>query len=180
MSNSLVVQGETFITMKEQADLLVKSGFLPKTIKTPEQALAIAIKGVEIGLPMMQSFAQINIIEGKPTISAEGMNFLIRKNCPRAKLDVLERSNERCRIRAERPGSTPVEFEFSIEDAKKAQLMASTAWQRYPKSMMFARCMSDLARTLFPDCIGGVSYTPEELGQNVNENGEVIEVEVKK
>lgn len=171
-----MVQGEMYATMKDQVVALVKSGFLPKVIDTPEKAMAIAIKGVEVGLPMMQSFAQINIIEGKPTISAEGMNFLIRKNCPKAKIDILERSALKCKIRAERPGHTPVEFEFSIEDAKKAELMASKAWQKYPKNMMFARCISDAARTIFPDCIGGISHTPEELGADVDQNGEVIAV----
>lgn len=172
--NGLVVQGETYLAMKEQADLLVKSGFLPKSITSPEQALAIAIKGVEVGLPMMQSFAQINIIEGKPTISAEGQHFLIRKNCPKALIRVTERSATACKISAARPHEDLVDFSFTIEDAMKAKLMGNPAWQKYPKSMLFARCMSEVARTLFPDAIGGLSYTPEELGANVDMNGEVI------
>ena len=174
MNTKLVVQGDTFVAMKEQATMLVNSGFLPKAIKTAEQAIAIAIKGVEVGIPMMQSFSQINVIEGKPTISAEGMNFLIRKNCPQAILDIIERTNEACKIRASRPNHTPHEFTFTIEDAKKAQLMANPSWQKYPKNMLFARCMSDVARTMFPDCIGGISYTPEELGATVDINGEIV------
>lgn len=172
--NALVVQGSTYDAMKEQCVALVKSGFLPASIKGPEQALAVAIKGIEVGMPMMQSFSHINIINGKPTISAEGMNFLIRKNCPEAKIDILERTHEICKIRASRPNSMPCEFSFSVEDAKKAKLLANPSWEKYPRNMLFARCMSDLARTMFPDCIGGISYTPEELGANVNIDGEVV------
>lgn len=174
MSNSLVITGNTYESMKDQAETLVKSGFLPATIKTAEQAMAVAIKGVEVGLPMMQSFSHINVIGGKPAISAEGMNFLIRKNCPAAKIDILERTAEKCRIRAARPNSEPVEFEFSMDDAKRAELLANKTWQKYPKSMLFARCFSDMARTLFPDCIGGISYTPEELGATVDVDGMVV------
>ena len=174
MSTSLVVQGEMFLAMKEQVDILVKSGFLPSSIKTPEQALAIAIKGIEVGLPMMQSFAQINIIGGKPTIGAEGMQFLIRKNCPAAKIDIVERTSERCLLRAERPGSAAAEFEFTMEDAKKALLLANPSWQKFPRNMLFARAVSDMARSMFPDCIGGISYTPEELGAVVDVEGQVI------
>jgi len=160
--------------MKEQAEMLVKSGFLPPSIKTPEQAMAIAIKGVEVGLPMMQSFAQINIIGGKPTIGAEGMQFLIRKNCPQAKINIVERTAERCIIKASRPGSEECAFEFSMEDAKKALLLANPSWQKYPRNMLFSRCITDMARSMFPDCIGGISYTPEELGATVDIDGVIV------
>lgn len=175
MNNSLVVQGETFIAIKDQAEMLVKSGFLPVSIKTPEQAMAIAIKGIEVGLPIMQSFAQINIIGGKPTISAEGMQFLIRKNCPQAKIDILERTVDRCRIKAWRPGTEACEFEFSMDDAKRALLLANPSWQKFPKNMLFARCISDVARSMFADCIGGLSYTPEELGAVVDIDGVIVQ-----
>lgn len=173
--SALVISGSTYETMKDQAETLVKSGFLPASIKTPEQAIAIAIKGNEVGFPMMQSFSHINIIGGKPTISAEGMNFLIRKNCPQAKIDFLERTSERCKIKASRPGSEPCEFEFSMDDAKRAQLLANPSWQKYPKNMIFARCFSDMARTMFADCIGGISYTPEELGAIVDIDGVIVQ-----
>jgi hypothetical protein len=32
-----------------------------------------------------------------------------------------------------------------------------------------------MARSLFPDAISGISYTPEELGAEVNELGEVVD-----
>ena len=174
--SDLIVQGKSYETMKDQATILVKSGFLPSSIKTAEQAMAVAIKGVEIGMPMMQSFSHINVINGKPAISAEGMNFLIRKNCPQARIDIVKRDHESCKIRAARNQTdTPTEFEFTMDDAKRAHLLANPSWQKYPKNMLFARCFSDMARTLFPDCIGGVSYTPEELGAVVDIDGNVVD-----
>lgn len=174
--SDVVLAGETYATLKEQADILLKSGFLPQSIKTPEQALAIAMKGREVGFPMMQSFSHINIIGGKPCISAEGMNFLIRKNFPNARIGIIERTDLACKIKVKRDeNDIPAEFSFTIEDAKRAQLMANPSWQKYPKAMLSARCFSDMARTIFPDAIGGISYTPEELGAVVNEAGEIID-----
>ena len=176
MSN-IILAGDTYIALKDQAELLVKSGFLPVAIKTGEQALAVAMKGHEVGFGVMQSFSHINIISGKPCISAEGMNYLIRKNFPQARIAFLERSDTVCRIKVKRSDDDiPCEFSFTIEDAKRAALMANPSWQKYPRAMLFARCFSEMARTVFPDAIGGISYTPEELGAQVNEAGEVLDV----
>lgn len=156
------------VVYKEQADALLKSGFLPVAIKTPEQALAIIIKGREVGLPAMQAFAQINVIGGKPTISAEGMNYLIRKHHPRARISILKRTDSVCEIKAQRHSDeSPVVFSFTMEDAKRAELLANPSWKKYPKAMLFARAFSEMARTLFPDAIGGLSYTPEEMGADI-------------
>lgn len=176
MSN-IVLAGETYATLRTQCEDLVKSGFLPPTVKTPEQAIAISLKGHEIGMPLMQSFSHINIISGKPAISAEGMNYLIRKNFPHAVIEIVERSETTCKIKVQRDVKHCLtEFTFTMDDAKRAMLLANPSWQKYPRAMLFARCFSEMARTIFPDAIAGVSYTPEELGANVNEAGEVIDV----
>lgn len=57
-----------------QTDLLVKaetwiaSGLLPSSIKKPEQAVVIALKGKELGLETMASFELIDVIMGKPAL----------------------------------------------------------------------------------------------------------------
>lgn len=64
---SLVVRnpmGEEWQSIKQQAQMAVKSNLLPNTINTPEKAVVVALKGRELGIPMMQAFSQINIISG--------------------------------------------------------------------------------------------------------------------
>jgi len=55
-------------------------------------------------------------------------------------------------------------------------------WQRYPKAMLWSRCMSAGARAFMPDVIMGM-YTPEELaggdGVVLDDDGEVIDVVAK-
>jgi hypothetical protein len=175
--SKLVLAGETYTALRVQCEDLVKSGFLPPTVKTPEQGIAIALKGHEIGMPLMQSFSHINIIGGKPAISAEGMNYLIRKNFPHAEINIIERTDAVCKIKVRRDAKhKETEFAFTMEDAKRASLLANPSWQKYPRAMLFARCFSEMARSIFPDAIAGISYTPEELGAVVNEAGEVIDV----
>lgn len=178
MHKDLIITRSDFDSIRDQATVLVASKMLPEAIKTPEQAIAIAMKGFEVGMPIMQSFAHIHVIKGKPCVSAEGMNYLIKKNCPQAVVDVVERTSEKCTIRACRRGHTPTEFTYTTEDAKKAQLLGNQSWQKYPRQMLFARAMSDCARVMFPDCINGISYTPEEMGADVDEDGLVIDVDV--
>jgi hypothetical protein len=50
-------------------------------------------------------------------------------------------------------------------------------WKRYPRNMLFARCISNAARWFCPSVFGGPVYTPDELGAAVDpEEGNVIDV----
>ena len=163
--------------MKQQASELIKSGFLPSGIKTPEQAVAIMLKGRELGIPPMQALSHIHIINGKPTMSAELMLAQIMRLHPKTKISYPVRSGEKCEVKVTREGSEASIFSFSIQDAQAAGLLSNPTWKKYPRAMLHARVVSEMARSLFPDAISGVSYTPEEMGASVNEEGQVIEVE---
>lgn len=164
---------------KSQGEELIKSGFLPDAIKTPAQFMAIVLKGRECGVPPMQSCSHINIIKGKPAMSAELMLSQILKNCPGSQVWFPVRTNERCEVRCIRSGKEHV-FSYTIEDAKRAGLTNKQSWQYYPRAMLHARVVSEMARSVYPDCINGISYTPEELGAEVNDDGEIIEIEATK
>ncbi len=58
---------------------------------------------------------------------------------------------------------------FSIDDAKRAGIYREgTGWTKYPRNMLFARALSNLARMLFPDVIQGC-YVEGELGNELIE-----------
>ena len=174
--DDLLPTQSTWDTMVRQGAGLIASNFLPPAIKTPEQFIAIVLKGRELGLPPMYACNHIVIIQGKPTMSAEVQLAMIFKHCPTAKINYLEVNNERCVIEASRDGQYFAKFCFSLDDAKAAGLTSKENWRKYPRAMLRSRCVSELARSLFPDCLAGVSYTPEELGAEVNESGEVIDL----
>ena len=165
-------------TLKQQASELIRSNFLPAGIKTPEQAVAIILKGRELGIPPMQALSHIHVINGKPTMSAELMLAQIMRLHPKTKISYPKRTSEMCEVKVQRDGSDASVFSFSMADAQAAGLLNNPTWKKYPRAMLHARCVSEMARSLFPDAISGVSYTPEEMGANVSEDGEVIEVQV--
>ena len=100
--------------MREQAKELVVSGFLPKSIRTPEQAMAIIQTGHELGLGPMQALRTIHIIEGKPCMSADLIAGLALRNVPGAVLRVAETTDKFCTVEANRAGQQVTKFRFSM------------------------------------------------------------------
>lgn len=168
-------EGEWTI-LKEIATMAVKSGLLPRAVDTAEKAIIIALKGREIGIPAMQAFSHIHVVDGKPGFSAELQLAMIYQNCPRAVVNYSESTEKKCAVEATRPGHKPTSFSFTIEEARNAGLLNKNNWKGYPAAMLRARAVSAMARAVFPDSIMGCSHTPEELGAEVDEDGQVIEL----
>lgn len=147
--------------MRDQAQTLVRSGFLPKAVNTPEKAVAIIMTGRELGIPPMQALRQIHVIEGKPTLSAELTAALILSRYPGATWEVLS-NNERCSVTAGRPGQKATTITWTLDDAKRAGLLGKSVWRNYPRAMLRSRATSEAARLVFPHVSMGM-YDPEEL-----------------
>ncbi len=161
---ALFMQKPTWDLMKDQAAVLFKSGLLPSSITKVEAAIAIIIKGYELGIPPMQAFAHISIVNGRPTISAELMLALIYQRMPYAVISFKKIASDGCVILAARSKDHALtEFTFTIENAENAKLTGKDNWKNYPKAMCKARTIADMARTIFPDVLMGCSYTREEL-----------------
>jgi hypothetical protein len=172
---SLLPSAKGWSLLKHQAVEILKSGYLPTAIKTPEQVTVIILKGRELGIPPMQSLSHIHVINGKPTMSAELMLALILQKHPQTKISFPIRTNKEVQCKVVRDGQVSL-FGFSMDDATAAGLLSNPSWKKYPRAMLHARCVSEMARSLFPDAIAGVSYTPEELGAVVDGEGEIIDV----
>lgn len=181
--NGLVQQGiapmQEWQNIKDQALTLVQSGMLPKAINTPEKAIVIMVKGRELGIPPMHAFNHIHVIDGKPTMSAELMLTMIVKNVPDARIKYLQNDGDACRLEASRNAMGKMEFGFSRQDATAAQLMHKDNWKKYTRAMLRSRAISEMGRSMFPDALCGMSYTPEEIGGEVEvtDSGEIVVIE---
>jgi len=143
---------------------LIRSGMLPSHIRKPQEALVLAIKGKELGWKPMQAFAALHVINGKVEMSAESMLGLIYGMHPTATIEVVEHTDQICKVSAKRhPEDVPHEVEFTMEDAKRAGLTRNPTWTKYPKSMLWARAISRVRRWKFPDTAAGV-YVEGEIG----------------
>lgn len=177
MSNSLTLPKDsmlrTFGDLIQMSDMLVKSGMIPPTVKTKEAAAAIILKGRELGIPTMEAFSLINVISGKPTISPQGMIALARRTGQLQDITITDETDTAV-VTVTRKGQTPFTTRFSARDAVAMGLANKDNWQKQPKVMRQWRAISANFRITFPDVIGGM-YMPEELGADVNDEGEVIQ-----
>lgn len=165
---------DSWVLLQRQCKAFIDSGYLPAHVKGMAQAVTIAWKGHELGIPPLQAFSSITVIKGKPCLSAELMLALIYQRVKGAKITFRtppEKQHLECVVEMQRPGGELQPFRFSLDDAKRAGLVvAGSAWEKYPSAMLRARAVSAGARAVFPDAIMGC-YTPEELG------GEVVDAE---
>jgi len=154
------------------AKIVAGTEMVPPSLRDrPEAVFALALYAEAVGIHPALAWQQVSFIQGKPVPSAELQRSLILAAGHR--LDVVEMSNERATVRGVRTDGSELTVTFSLDDAKRAGLLdkSGNSWRHYPASMCLARATSQLARALFPDAIGGMSYLAEELGGNPTPTG---------
>ena len=152
---------------------MIGTGFLPKAIDTPQKAIAIYLKGSELGIPFMASMAGINIIEGKPTMSANAMMGVCYRDVPGFAAEFTKLADGYRGV-FYRNGTVRADLSFTRADAERAGLLGKGPWQKYFDAMCIARVQTMGCRIVGADALMGIAYTPEELGAEVDEDGSVV------
>lgn len=145
------------------------------------KAIVKILAAREIGLGPFAGMTGVNIINGKPAFGANIMAACVKKS-GRYNYRVTEMSEKNCSIefmeKLDGKWTACGVSSFSIEDARKAQ---TKNLDKFPRNMLFARAMSNGVRWFCPDVMNGsVVYTPEELGADVDQDGNVVTVTVEK
>lgn len=143
------------------AERISKSMIVPQAYRGKAGDIAVAVLyGQELGIAPMTALNRIVVIDGKPTLDAQGMSAVIRLAGHSL---VAEVDSTHATITGTRKDNgDAMTVTFTIEDAKRAELTSKSGWKKYPADMCFARAMSRIGRELFSDCLLGFSYTPEE------------------
>jgi len=167
------------------AQHFAQSGYF-KDASDVSKAIVKIVAGEEVGLGPMASMQGIHIIDGKPSHSANVLATLIKRS-EKYSYKVLRSDEEICELEFLEDGEPQGISKFTIERAQKMRVkeygelkpLADTRrWQNSPEDMLFARAMSRGHRKFAPDVTAGVpAYTPEELGAEVDDEGEVVYVE---
>lgn len=166
---------KSYSDVESVAKAMVASGFFNDATKI-SQAIVKIMAGAEIGIGPFGSMNGIHIIQGKPAFGANIMASKVKAS-GRYNYRVTEMSDTVCTIEFMEHfnGSWTAigTSSFSIADAKKA---GTKNLDKFPRNMLFARAMSNGVRWYCPDVMNGsVVYTPEELGAEVDEDGNVID-----
>ena len=156
------------ITELEQLGMVcADSGFFQDSRDAAKAMVKIAA-GQELGLAPIQAMTGIHVIKNRVTLSANLMAALLRK--AGYKWKVVKHDGTVCELQMFDPtGFDLGNTSFSMEDAKRAGLTGSDNWKKYPRNMLFARCISNAARWFAPEVITGC-YTPEEMGAGLPED----------
>lgn len=177
METSLIPSSEgELVAQLKFAETLLQTGFLPTSIRTPQQALAILLTGRELGIGPMESLRQINVIQNRPTMSAQLMLGLSYKRVKGFKCHVTISNDQECVATFGREGQQDYEQRFTIKDAERMGLLQKDNWKKQPATMLRHRCISAGLRVVAPDAIAGV-YTPEELNPDVKVDPETGEMQ---
>lgn len=159
--------------MREQATMLVATNFLPQSIKTPEQAIAIMLQGRELGIPTMAALGTINVISGKPTVSPQLMLAMIERSGQLENL-TIDDTTDPVTCTMKRRGRTAYTSRFGTKEATELGLIGKDNYKKQAVTMFKWRAVAACARVVFPDVVLGL-YTPDEMGANMDgETGEII------
>lgn len=177
---------KTVDELNKVALLFSQSGYFKDSTALAQCAVKV-MAGIELGLGAFQSMSGIHTIAGRPVVGAGLMASRLKSN-GKYDYEVVELSDQVCKIAVyelEEKASikalkraalnkeiTQEQYEqklmvvslgmssFSVEDAKKA---GTQNIGKFPRNMLFARCISNAVKWYAPDLFGCSVYVPEEM-----------------
>jgi len=174
MSNQLAVREFSYDEIERSALAMAKSGYFMEA-REQNQAIVKILAGREMGFGPFASMTGVYIIQGRPSIGANLMASAVKRS-GRYDYRVNKMDDTVCEVEYFQRGQSIGVSRFTIEDARKA---GTKNIDKFPRNMLFARAMSNGVRWYCPDVFDGAAvYTPEELGADVNEAGDVIDAQV--
>jgi hypothetical protein len=172
MTNELSII-KSYADVELAAKSMAASGYF-QDARDAAQAVVKILAGSEMGFGPFASMTGVYIIQGRPSIGANLMAAAV-KNSKRYNYRVIEMTDIVCEIAYFEGKEEIGRSRFTLEDARKA---GTKNLDKFPRNMLFARAMSNGVRWFTPDVFAGAAvYTPEELGADVNESGDVIDIQ---
>jgi len=157
------------------ARALLKSGLLPASVKTAETALFIILTGRDLGLSPVQSLRSIHIIQGKVELSADLQLGLFQRHGGTFRWIDLDANGAKLELTASWLNTSHVSS-FGPEEARRAELMSTPNYRKYPTAMFRSRAITQGLKDIGFLATAGI-YAPGELGGNLvvdEKTGEVV------
>lgn len=174
--------------MEAMAKVLCRSELMPRHIqkaRDPEaDCMVILLTAHDLGLSSTLALRKVAVIEGQPALGADLMRILGQRDGHDFKINVFYDDTdypiaaEVLIHRSEWRDDDWRGARFTLENAMDAGLCSvvdgrarartssgkKLPWELYTEDMLVARATSRACRRYLSDSLGGVSYTPEELG----------------
>lgn len=184
---TVVAQPQLTLSVWEMIERVAPAMHLARLfgVSSKEQAMAIMLKGYEMGMGLAASFEFIGVVEGKAALNPRGALAKIHSSplCAGVKIEDLTDANGKpsgCRVWMKRADTG---FEYTIgwtmDDAVKAGVVKpNSGWDKYPANMLRWRTVGFCADVVFPDLTGGMKRA-DEFGADLTPDGDVIEGECR-
>lgn len=160
---------------------VISGGMAPKGMREPGAVVAIIEAGMELGLPPMFALSNLTFINGKLGIMGDAARALIRqkkKLRDGTGIDVsyegepYEDDFKAVVTSWRKEEAEPVSHDFSVADAKKANLWGKSGpWSEYPKRMLMYRALGFHVRDQYPDVMMGAAIAEEIEDYPANPKG---------
>lgn len=181
----------------QYAKALAVADLLPGNFKKQPANVLWAVEYAEaLRLPTIAAITGVHVMDGKPTPSAALMSALVRRAGHRLRLahDPDRRHGIHgmawCEITRSDDPDYVFRTEWTVERAVDAELCEikngkiwhrtkngkTGNWQKYPVAMMKARALAECARDACEEALMGMHYTAEELGADVDADGDPITI----
>lgn len=128
-------------------------------IKNQEQAFTLMIIAQSEGVHPIRAMQMYDIIQGRPALKST--EVLTRFQKSGGKVKWIETTATKAKALFIHEVGGEVEHEYTIEDAKLANLTSKDNWKTRPKEMLRARCISGGIRMLYPACLNNMYSTDE-------------------
>lgn len=147
------------------SNMVTKGSLLPQAYRNNPSNVMIAIGlGHSMGLSPAESLYRINVIQGKPTASAELIAAQVRKAGHKLRIQKDEKnmSVTATVVRCDDP-DYPISVTRDAKWAKDMGLLNKDNYKKQPLTMLTWRAITAVAREACPEALYGVAYTPDEM-----------------
>jgi len=173
--------GKSLAEQMRIAKYYVASGLLPKGLNTPEKAMIGLQYCHALGLKPATALRQVCVVNGKPTIYGDLPLAIVRQSGKLKSITerIIDKEGKEispinnnlaelvfagiCQVVRADTGEKIERF-FTIEDAKRAGLLTSDCWRKYPKDMLKYRARGQALKDGFSDVLSGAAIAEYDYG----------------
>ncbi len=163
MSNEVAIYGLN--DMMKMAEAVARSGLFG--MKTPDQALALMLVAQSENMHPATVTQDYDIIQGKACRKTHSV--MARFQQMGGKVEWHQLTDSIADATFSHPAGGSLRIEWTIEQAKKANLTGKDNWKNYPRAMLRARVIAEGVRAIYPAAIGGMMVAEEAQDAPVTE-----------
>ncbi len=150
MSNDIAVI-HSVGDMWKMAESIANSGLFG--MKTPDQAMALMLIAQAEGLHPATIAQDYDIIQGRAARKTHSV--LARFQKAGGKVEWHELTEHKADATFSHPSGGSLRLDWTIDQAKRSNLLGKDNWKNYPRAMLRARVIGEGVRSVYPAAIGG-------------------------